>query len=108
MNKDSNVKNKDFYRGKRVFVTGHTGFKGAWLTAVLYELGAEMTGYALAPDTGCLFEKMGGETMIHHVVGDVRDREHLKAALVEAQPEIVFHLAAQAIVKDCFDDPHFA
>lgn len=108
MTKDAHLRNKEFYRGKRVFVTGHTGFKGAWLTAMLHELGAEMTGYALAPEQGCLFEKMGGETMAHSVIGDVRDAEALRAAIMDAQPEIVFHLAAQAIVKDCFDQPHYA
>lgn len=108
MIKNSNIANKNFYQGKRVFVTGHTGFKGAWLTAMLHELGAEITGYALAPDAGCLFEKMGGETMAHSIVGDVRDFAKLTAAVEEAQPEIVLHLAAQAIVKDCFDNPHFA
>lgn len=106
--KDAHVKNHSFYAGKRVFVTGHTGFKGAWLTAMLHELGAEATGYALAPAEGCLFEKMGGDTMLHSVIGDVRDYERLNAALQEAQPEIVIHLAAQAIVKDCFDRPHYA
>lgn len=108
MEKNSNLANKEFYKSKRVFVTGHTGFKGAWLTAVLHELGAEVTGYALAPDAGCLFQKMGGDTMMHHVVGDVHDYEHIKSVLLEARPEIVLHLAAQAIVKDCFDNPHYA
>jgi len=108
MKKDSNLANKAFYRGRRVFVTGHTGFKGAWLTAVLHELGAEATGYALAPAEGCLFEKMGGTSMIHSVEGDVRDYEALERVVLEAQPEIVLHLAAQAIVKDCFDNPRYA
>lgn len=105
--KNFNLRNKDFYRGKRVFVTGHTGFKGAWLTAILYELGAEVTGYALAPAEGCLFKKMHGETMINSVAGDVRDCESVEVALLSAQPEVVFHLAAQAIVNDCFQNPHY-
>lgn len=105
---DANLKNKAFYPGKKVFVTGHTGYKGAWLTALLHELGAKMTGYALAPAQGSLFETMGGTQLVHSVEGDVRDFEHLKKTLADAQPEIVIHLAAQAIVKDCFDDPRFA
>jgi CDP-glucose 4,6-dehydratase len=103
----SNIKNKNFYRGKRVFVTGHTGFKGAWLTAMLNHVGAEMVGYSLKPDSGSLFDKIGG-CMLKHVEGDVRDFEHIKSTLCEFQPEIVLHLAAQAIVKDCFDNPLYA
>lgn len=106
--KNAHLVNRDFYRGKRVFVTGHTGYKGAWLTAILYDLGAEMTGYALAPAEGCLFEKLGGEALCHSVIGDMRDQKSVEAALLKAQPEIVFHLAAQAIVNDCFEDPHYA
>lgn len=104
---DATFRNRVFYRGKRVLVTGHTGYKGAWLTAILHELGAETTGYALAPTEGCLFERMGGDMMLHSVTGDVRDREKLCAALLEAQPEIVFHLAAQVPAKDCYEHPHY-
>lgn len=108
MEKASNLKNREFYRGKRVFVTGHTGYKGAWLTAILHELGAEMTGYALKAPEGSMFEAMGGAGLVHSVEGDVRDYAHLRETLLTAQPEIVIHLAAQAIVKDCFDNPRFA
>ena len=104
---DAHKKNKEFYRGRRVFVTGHTGFKGAWLTAMLHELGAEATGYALDPAEGCLFEKMGGDTMLHSVTGDVRYYEKLRSAMQEAQPEVVLHLAAQVPAKDCFEHPHY-
>lgn len=104
----ANKKNKEFYRGKKVFVTGHTGYKGGWMTAILYELGAEMTGYALAAPKESMFEKMNAAQMIHHIEGDVRDQERLTKALLDAQPEIVIHLAAQAIVKDCYDHPVYA
>lgn len=108
MIKAANIKNRDFYRGKKVFVTGHTGYKGAWLTAILHELGAEMTGYALAAPQGSMFENMSGDTLIHSVVGDMRDYDLLKKSLLEVQPEIVLHLAAQAIVNDCFVNPRYA
>lgn len=104
----ANIKNKAFYQGRNVFVTGHTGYKGAWLTAILHELGSNMTGYALKAPEGNMFDKMGGVHLVSSVEGDVRDFEHLKKTLLGAQPEIVIHLAAQAIVKDCFDDPRLA
>lgn len=108
MEKAANRRNRDFYRRKRIFVTGHTGYKGAWLTAILHELGAEMTGYALRTPAGSMFEAMSGAQLVHSVEGDIRDYGHLRETLTAAQPEIVIHLAAQAIVKDCFDDPRLA
>lgn len=99
------INNREFYKGKRVFVTGHTGFKGAWMCAILKRLGANVTGYALRAEPGSLFERINGENMILHVEGDVRDLNALKRAIDESKPEIVFHLAALAQVKDCFDDP---
>lgn len=95
-----------FYRGKRVFVTGHTGFKGTWLCHTLAEAGAQVTGYALpAPTQPNLFELSGLEDRIHSVIGDVRDREELAAAFHQAQPEVVLHLAAQPIVRTSYEDP---
>jgi CDP-glucose 4,6-dehydratase len=100
--------NKTFFSGKHVFLTGHTGFKGAWMTAILHELGAEVMGYALVQEPGSLFEKIKGETICKSVIADIRDAEKLKQELCAFEPEIVIHLAAQAIVKDCFDNPRFA
>lgn len=95
-----------FYQGKRVFVTGHTGFKGAWLCRMLALAGAEVTGFSLNPPTEpSLFEIAGIARDVHSVIGDIRDYAALKAAFDEAQPEIVLHLAAQPIVRDSYRDP---
>lgn len=96
----------DFYRGRRVFVTGHTGFKGSWLCHILAKAGAEVTGYALEPPTQpSLFLLAGLSGKMTSVQGDVRNFESLKAAFNAARPEIVFHLAAQPIVRDSYRDP---
>ncbi len=93
-------------RGRRVLVTGHTGFKGSWLTAILCELGADVTGFALAPTPPVShFKLLGLHDQIHHVVGDICDSAHLTWVLEQCQPEIVFHLAAQALVRPSYDDP---
>ena len=95
-----------FYKGKKVFVTGHTGFKGSWLCKILANVGAEVTGFSLNPPTiPSLFEIAGIEQDVHSVIGDIRDYDSLKKAFDEAQPEIVFHLAAQPIVRDSYKDP---
>lgn len=105
---NNNFHNRDFYKDKKVFVTGHTGYKGAWLTVVLHELGAKMTGYALKAAPCSLFEKINGNRLIHSIESDIRDFSHLRDAIRETSPEIVIHLAAQAIVKDCFENPRYA
>lgn len=95
-----------FFRGKRVFVTGHTGFKGAWLCRVLVDAGATVTGYSLEPPTvPNLYSLAGLEERMVSVRGDVRDLTALKAAYDAAEPEIVLHLAAQPIVRTGYDDP---
>ncbi len=104
-NAKATQKNKSFYPGKRVFLTGHTGFKGAWMTAVLYILGVEAMGYSLKPEPGCLFEKIDGDGLIHSVAADIRDSERLKQELCSFKPEIVIHLAAKVPIHECFDDP---
>ena len=96
----------DFYCGKSIFVTGHTGFKGSWLSALLVDAGARVTGFSLpAPTTPNLFEISGIESSLVSITGDVRDRQALTEAMAAAQPEIVFHLAAQPIVRDGYKDP---
>lgn len=96
----------DFYRGKKVLVTGHTGFKGSWLCHILSRAGAFVTGYSLEPPTNpALYELSGIGGKITSVIGDIRDREHLMKVFAETQPEFVFHLAAQPIVRDSYKDP---
>jgi len=96
----------DVYAGKRVFITGHTGFKGPWLAKWLTMLGAEVTGYALPPYyPESHFELLGLDKSIRHIVGDMRDYDALKAALDKAKPDMVFHLAAQALVRESYRDP---
>ena len=97
---------KAFYKGKKVLVTGHTGFKGSWLVRILTLAGAQVTGYALNPPTDpAFFEIAGLEDTIHHIVGDVRDLAHLRRVFDEVKPEIVFHLAAQPIVRESYKEP---
>ena len=97
-----------FYKGKKVLITGHTGFKGSWLSKMMVMAGAEVTGYSLkAPTEPNLFALAGLEGRMNSVIGDVRDIEHMKAVFEQAQPEIVLHLAAQPIVRDSYKDPRY-
>lgn len=97
-----------FYDGKKVFVTGHTGFKGAWLCKMLANFGAIVTGYSLLPPTDPnLFELANIKSKINSVIGDIRDFDRLKVAFEKAKPEIVFHLAAQPIVRDSYKNPRY-
>lgn len=95
-----------FWSGRRVFLTGHTGFKGSWLSLWLQHLGAEVTGYALEPPTNpSLFAKADIAACMHSVIGDVRDGAILSSVMQSAQPEVVFHLAAQSLVRPSYADP---
>lgn len=95
-----------FYKNKRVFITGHTGFKGTWLTRILLMFGADVTGYSLEPPTKpSLFEQTGTVKQIKSILGDIRDKEKLKQTMQNAQPDIVFHLAAQPIVRTSYKEP---
>lgn len=95
-----------FWAGKRVFLTGHTGFKGSWMALWLQRMGAELTGFALAPPTKpALFDVARVAAGMTSIIGDIRDREVLEQALVDARPDIVIHMAAQPLVRASYDDP---
>ena len=95
-----------FYKGKKVLVTGHTGFKGTWLCRILINAGAQVTGYSLnTPTEPNLFSMADVESRMNSVIGDIRDLDHLKKVFEQTQPEIVLHLAAQPIVRDSYKDP---
>lgn len=96
----------NFYKDKRILITGHTGFKGTWMCQALLELGAHVTGYALQPPTEpSLYEITGMGDRIHSIEGDVRDLEHLLQVFEQSQPEIVIHMAAQPIVRESYVNP---
>lgn len=96
----------NFYKGKKVLVTGHTGFKGSWMSCVLVNAGAEVIGYSsCSKDEERLFDFCGIKDQITHIKGDVRDLEHLKRVIATYQPEIVIHMAAQPIVRTSYQDP---
>lgn len=98
--------NRTFWQGRKVLLTGHTGFKGGWLALWLQHLGAEVTGYALAPHTTPnLFSKANISDGIHSIIGDIGDLTRLKSALADCRPEIVLHLAAQSLVRASYQDP---
>ncbi|MDR0952713.1 MAG: CDP-glucose 4,6-dehydratase [Elusimicrobiota bacterium] len=97
---------QDFYKGKKVFITGHTGFKGAWLTQVLLSFGAEVKGYALAPNTEpSLYNLLNLKDKMQSVIADIRDGEKLKAEMTAFKPDIALHLAAQPLVRLSYAEP---
>ncbi|KRE46311.1 CDP-glucose 4,6-dehydratase [Paenibacillus sp. Soil522] len=95
-----------FWKGKQVFVTGHTGFKGAWICLWLQAMGAEVTGYALQPSTSpSLYELCGLSSSMNSIIGDIRDRPKLQQAIMASNPDIVIHMAAQPIVRESYQYP---
>ena len=96
-----------FWKGRRVFLTGHTGFKGGWLALWLQRLGARVYGYSLAPNTqpGLYEQARVAEALVHSTIADIRDASTLVAAMQQAQPEVVVHMAAQPLVRESYADP---
>jgi CDP-glucose 4,6-dehydratase len=95
----------NFWRGRRVLITGHTGFKGSWLSFWLRHMGALVTGYSLAPIEPSLFTLLRESEFVNHVIGDIRDLDSVKHVVGVSQPEIVFHFAAQSLVRLSYDRP---
>ena len=97
---------RNFWKNRRVFLTGHTGFKGSWLSLWLESLGAEVTGYALEPPTTpSLYEQARVARSLHSIIADIRDFDQIKKALSDCRPEVVIHMAAQTIVRRGYEDP---
>ena len=97
----------NFYKGRRVFLTGHTGFKGSWLLYLLDSVGAIVTGYSLAPQTTpSLFSSLNFSRNISSIIGDIRDKENFQNAFNECKPEFVFHMAAQPLVIESYKNPN--
>ncbi len=100
------MSNPSFWKGRSVFLTGHTGFKGSWLSLWLDALGANVTGYSLEPPTEpSLFEQAGVAGVVNSVFADVRDFSRLKAAIAECRPDVIIHMAAQSVVRRGYEDP---
>lgn len=98
--------NQTFFKGRKILVTGHTGFKGSWLCELLLLLGAEVTGYSLEPPTTpSMYQICGLERRLHSEYGDIRDLEHLRKVMRQVQPELVLHMAAQPLVRESYRRP---
>ena len=99
--------NLDFYKNKKILITGHTGFKGSWLCKILLESGADVTGYSLEVPDSSLFNKINLNAQMKSIIGDIRDFEKLEKIFRQTNPEIVFHLAAQPIVRESYENPMY-
>jgi nucleoside-diphosphate-sugar epimerase len=101
-----NIRVADFYKGKKVFITGHTGFKGSWMCLLLNMWGAEVYGYALNPPTEpALFSDAKIDQLVHSTIADIRDFQFLSDEIQKIQPDIVIHMAAQPLVRESYINP---
>lgn len=98
---------RSFYKGRKVFLTGHTGFKGAWMLALLERLECDVIGYALEAEEQSLYQILGLDSGIKSIINDIRDRDFLKKSIVENEPDIIFHFAAQPLVLSSYEDPAY-
>ena len=98
----------NYWKGKKVLITGHTGFVGSWLTLVLRYMGADITGFSLEEEKGSLYGRIKGGLEINSIYGDLRNQEEIRNCIEECKPEIVFHIAAFGFVKECHEDPYRA
>lgn len=105
MMSDSRNNNIRFYKNKRILVTGHTGFKGSWLSCILNYMGAQASGYALPPEEGCLYEQINGNRIINSYIGELENFKQLRDTISLLQPEIIIHLAAFGFINECFNEP---
>ncbi|MCP4440188.1 MAG: CDP-glucose 4,6-dehydratase [Aureispira sp.] len=96
---------EEYYKGKKVFLTGHTGFKGTWMLVLLQKLGATVKGFALDPEQLSLYNDVKGDNLCDSVIADIREQDKVKAAIKSFQPDIVFHMAAQPLVLDSYKEP---
>src|SRR5688572_5765306 len=93
------------YKGKKVLLTGHTGFKGSWMLMSLKELGADVKGYALKPEDPSLYKAIGGNTFCKSVISDIIKQEKVEKAIIDYQPDFIFHMAAQPLVRESYTLP---
>ena len=99
--------NREFWKGKKVFITGHTGFKGSWLCLWLQDCGADITGFSLAPNSNpSLFESASVANNMSSIIGDIRDLDFLKDSVLRSSPDIIIHMAAQPLVRYSYENPH--
>ena len=107
--KPGNMELSSVFSGKKIFITGHTGFKGSWLLMWLRIMGAELKGYALEPESpGDLYHSLRGDELCRSVIADIRDIEKLTTEILDFQPDYIFHLAAQPLVSDSYLRPLYA